>query len=346
MSDSCSIKFCSREGWLEITDRFCDTTYRHSSAYADRFAARQGAECEYAAVCKDSEIVGAATVRTKRVPVLGGGIAYITRGPLTRRGVESDAENLGGVLDALRTEYVDTRNLVLRIQAGLGPAEWNSVVEGAFLERGFSPTDRASKYRTILLDIDRPLEEIRKSLAKKWRYELTKSEKAPTEIRFVADDESYRRFQKIFNDFVTAKGFFADPDADFLAPVQAELGAGEKLKIGLAECEGQIVSGGLWGMLGDTAVWVLGASTLEGLENRAAYRLQWETIALAKESGMKWYDLGGINPESNPGVYHFKKGLGGEDLTAPGPFEAIPKSLRGKLTLQCEGLYKKIRGGA
>lgn len=343
MPETWVVETCPPEQWPEVTARFRDNTFRHSSAYADRFAAHQSAQCEYAVVRRGSDIAGAASVRVKKLPVIGGGIAYIGRGPLTRQGDGEDRGNLEGVLDAFRSEYVESRNLVLRIQAGLGPPEWNDVVESVFRDRGFEPTDKATRYRTFLLDIDRPLDDIRKTFAKKWRYELTQSEKAEMEIRFGTDDENYRRFQKIFNEFVAAKGFDAVPDADFLAPVQTALGEEMKLRIGWADCEGRMVSGGLWGMLGDTAVWVLGASTPEGLQNRAAYRLQWETIAIAKEMGMKWYDLGGINPETNPGVYHFKKGLGGEDLTAPGPFEAAPKSIRGSLTLQCEEIYKRLR---
>jgi lipid II:glycine glycyltransferase (peptidoglycan interpeptide bridge formation enzyme) len=34
-------------------------------------------------------------------------------------------------------------------------------------------------------------------------------------------------------------------------------------------------------------------------------------IMWLKENGYKWYDLGGINPEENPGTYQFKRGLSG-----------------------------------
>ena len=31
-----------------------------------------------------------------------------------------------------------------------------------------------------------------------------------------------------------------------------------------------------------------------------------------KEKGLRYYDLNGINPETNPGTYHFKRGLAGK----------------------------------
>lgn len=40
-----------------------------------------------------------------------------------------------------------------------------------------------------------------------------------------------------------------------------------------------------------------------------------------KRKGCCWYDLGGIDPEGNPGVYHFKAGMGGKDMSYIGQFE-------------------------
>jgi len=37
-------------------------------------------------------------------------------------------------------------------------------------------------------------------------------------------------------------------------------------------------------------------------------------IQRLKAQGAVRYDLNGINPETNPGVHHFKAGMAGEDL--------------------------------
>jgi ribosomal protein S18 acetylase RimI-like enzyme len=55
---------------------------------------------------------------------------------------------------------------------------------------------------------------------------------------------------------------------------------------------------------------------------------------------MRYYDLGGIDPAGNVGVYNFKKGLRGLDLSAPGPFEMVPSILKGALTHGAEDLYQ------
>jgi hypothetical protein len=45
-------------------------------------------------------------------------------------------------------------------------------------------------------------------------------------------------------------------------------------------------------------------------------------IGWLKERGVRWYDLGGIDPEGNPGVYHFKKGFSGMDVSQISPLVA------------------------
>jgi hypothetical protein len=98
-------------------------------------------------------------------------------------------------------------------------------------------------------------------------------------------------------------------------------------------------------MLGDTCVYLLGATSEAGLETRAAYLLQWNTILLAKERGIRWYDLGGVDPEGNPGVYHFKRGVGGDEVIPPGPYERSPGGWRQAAVRGAEALYRLARRG-
>jgi lipid II:glycine glycyltransferase (peptidoglycan interpeptide bridge formation enzyme) len=63
------------------------------------------------------------------------------------------------------------------------------------------------------------------------------------------------------------------------------------------------------------------------MKSKGAYLLQWSMIQWLKRQGVRHYDLGGINPEINPGVYHFKSGLSGVDQSHIGPFVACENSL-------------------
>ena len=81
------------------------------------------------------------------------------------------------------------------------------------------------------------------------------------------------------------------------------------------------VSALLASTIGDTGIYLLGATSNEGMQHKGSYLLQWRMIQKLKELGCRAYDLGGINPERNPGVYHFKSGFSGRDTTQIGQFE-------------------------
>ena len=86
------------------------------------------------------------------------------------------------------------------------------------------------------------------------------------------------------------------------------------------------------------------ASNEEGRRAKASYLLQWRVIQAAREKGFQWYDLGGIDPEKDPGVHHFKQGLRGRDIRAPGPLECPAQGLRRAAVYWGERAYRWVRG--
>src|SRR5262249_27111087 len=156
-------------------------------------------------------------------------------------------------------------------------------------------------------------------LAQKWRNCLNNAERQGTEV--TVHDDGLFLFAELYGAFADRKGLRVNHDARFYAAVQAGLTGQDRLVVQLAPRDGVMIAGHGSSMVGDTCVYLLGATAPEGLRTKAAYLLQWNTIRLAKERGLRVYDLGGIDPESNPGVFHFKNGIGGVDRTAPGPYE-------------------------
>ena len=73
--------------------------------------------------------------------------------------------------------------------------------------------------------------------------------------------------------------------------------------------------------IGESAIYLLAATGDAGLKERGAYLLQWRAIQWLKERGCRWYDVGGVNPDRNPGVFQFKSGLGGQETRQFGGFE-------------------------
>ena len=81
------------------------------------------------------------------------------------------------------------------------------------------------------------------------------------------------------------------------------------MQIMICEDRGAPVAGLVVSAIGGSAIYLLGATSDDGLKSKGAYLLQWNMIQWLKQNGVRWYDLGGIDPEANRGVYSFKKGI-------------------------------------
>lgn len=337
------ISHLDRAAWRRAVAAFDDYSYRQVWDFGIACAQRLGASSEHVAVCDGEGLIGLADVRVKRLPVLGSGIAYINGGPMVRRGGPGDPQALRRCLLALRHEYVERRGLLLRVQPALGCPEWNAAQEEVFVELGFSRSG-GSPYRTLLVSIEPPLEQVRKAFEQKWRNGLNRAERNGLLVHSGTEASLFEPFGRLYRQLLERKQFGVDLHADFYAAVQQNLDASERFLVSLVEVDGVAVAGHVSSILGDTAVYLLGASNDVALQNKASYLLQWHTIQAAKLRGCRWYDLGGIDPEGNPGVYHFKQGLGGIDVTAPGPFELAPAGLRHHIVRGCERVYRSVRG--
>lgn len=332
-----------RVRWSRCAGLFLDYSYRQLWDFGVACALRLGAVSEHLAILEGNEVLGVADVRVKQAPVIGGGIAYINGGPLVRRGDDRDGERLGKCLDVLLSEYVHRRSLILRIAPVPGIGSWPTGQAGALASRGFIRSDKLRSYRTFIADIRPALPDIRKNLDQKWRNCLNASDRCGLQFRTGCDEAMYSEFCELYGPFLKRKHLAFDLDAFFYAGLQKNECAAERLVVTLVEKDGRPVAGHVASMLGDTCVYLHGATSEEGLKVKAGYAVQWHVIAEARNRGLCWYDLGGIDPVANPGVYHFKKGIGGSDLVAPGPFEARPAGLRSVLVAGTESLYRRTR---
>lgn len=330
-ADRCDLRRADRNEWVDLCAEFGDHNYRQCWDYAAMLAERSKATAESVVVTREGRSVGLASVRVKRLPGLGTGIAYIAGGPLVRHRDDDDQprERLDAVLAALVEEYVQRRRLVLRVAPAIGDEGWNLVQDECVLTAGFRPAEHVRPYPTMLVDIGRPLDEVRSGLAKKWRYHLKQAERAGLEVTQGRDPRLFDDFMPLFDELVARKAIEVDLGADFYARLQPRLPESERLHVAIARAHGRPVAGVVASIHGDTAVYLLGAANEEGRTANAAYLLQWEVIEAAAAEGCRWYDLGGVDAEGNPGVYRFKQRMGGAELTAPGPYELAPGRARG-----------------
>jgi hypothetical protein len=334
-----------RAQWEAAVRDFGDYSYRQSWGYGIELAVKRGATSEHVAIRSGDHTVGLADVRIKRLPVVGGGLAYVSGGPLVRRidGSSDPLEALDLCLEALVREFVEGRGLTLRVVAPIGLPEENDAVAARLGRAGFVASSLGDGYRTVLLDVDRPLEEIRSSLHRHWRRHLNGSERNELEMTFGTDGASFEQVALMSEALRERKGFELDLDARFYAGVQRELSDEDQLVVGLVLKDGTPVAGNITAIHGDTAVYLVGASTEAGLEAKAGYLMHWRTIELIRERGVPWYDLGGIDPVENPGVASFKLRTNGVDVTAAGPWQRSPAGVRGRLADLAERSYVRAK---
>lgn len=342
---STSLRLLGRDRWTVEAGRFADRSYRQHWQFNVDCAARLGASTEHVAIECEGRLLGLSGVRCKRVPFLGTGVAYVNGGPLTQLDGLSSPAALSACLQALVSEYALRRGMLLRIAPPLGDPAWNESITEVFLQSGFRAANHAvaRRYRTLVVDIRDPLPSIRARLAQKWRNCLNRAERNGLELRCSDDDALFATFVDLYGELIERKRFTVDLDAGFYRRVQQQAAPGERLHLAIALFDGRPAAGIVASLTGRTAVYLLGAANAVGMQQKAAYLLQWHVIEQARVRGCRWYDLGGIDPEENPGVYHFKQGLGGIEITAPGPFEFRPGGLRSRLVSAAERAYRWFR---
>jgi Acetyltransferase (GNAT) domain len=330
-----------RSQWESRVRQFSDYSYRQSWAYGVALANRRGAVSEHVAIRRRGETIGLADVRIKNVPIIGGGLAFVSGGPLVRKVGNGglDLERLDVATRALVREFVQRRGLTLRIVAPVGLAEENQSIAERLERAGFRRSEQGKPYRTVLLDIDRQLDQIRSSLHRHWRRHLNGAERNNLDVSFGTKPDRFEQVARMSEALCVRKGFELDLDARFFADVQRELHAQDRMLVGLVSQNGTPVAGNITAIQGEKPVYLVGASTEAGRNCKASYLMHWRTIELLRERGLRWYDLGGIDPVANPGVTSFKLRTNGFDVTGAGPFERPPDGLRGRLTDWAERAY-------
>jgi lipid II:glycine glycyltransferase (peptidoglycan interpeptide bridge formation enzyme) len=229
---------------------------------------------------------------------------------------------------ALEEEYVHKRKLFLRML----PCAFQNTPRALAIQRGFSgfgsETPNASNtYRTFVLDLAPELEQLRRLLDKKWRNQLSRADKNGLKVIAGNGPAEYRTFCGMYNQMRNRKVFDTTVDIEEFGRLQEALPEPHRMEVLICEEGDRPVAGLVASAMGDTAIYLLGATSNGGLNAKGAYLLQWTLIKRLKERGIRWYDLGGIDPGHNPGVYHFKKGLSGADVVQLSPMVACTNGM-------------------
>jgi hypothetical protein len=328
MTSVIAVKRLAKETWDALAPTFRDASYRQLSSYAAAAASRVGAKSELNGLFEDQTLIGLADVRVKTVPLMSLGIAHVSYAPLTMNDVGFSAEKFGRCVEALRREYAERRQLLLRIVPPLSGGQFQELQRATLQGCGFRLCAQQRPRETFVLDLASPLAIIRGDADLHWRRNLAKAEKADIRITRSVELEDFDHFARIFLELVKLKDFKTSQDVHFFKNIQPEIPPDQKLVLHLAWDGQELVAGHLGSFVGDTAIYLLGAANSKGRHLRASYLLHWTAIEYAQNAGMVYYDLGGIDQQRNPGVFRFKQGLNGRAVMDVGPYDCTSGSLR------------------
>ena len=317
--------------WLRFAPGFVDYNYEHAPGYAVTKATRSGASTRFLLVRSSEAVIGGICARVKKLRRLGVGVAYVSGGPLIHHGdAESyDLSQLKTVLGALKAKLVDDEGYNIYVRPAATPPVAIAQLDLAFSTAGFRKTGRLRSYNTVIIDLADDVGGLRRRLSKKWRYELVRSEKEGLVVDVGCDASFLERFMGIYQQMRQVKAFDSRQTPELFAQLpHEELG----LTIRIAHRDGQPVAGHVVSQLGDTAVYLFGATNETGRNARAGYLLHWTAMIHAKTQGCRWYDVAGIDRKANPGGYQFKTRMGGHVVEGLGAYEARPPGLAATLT--------------
>ncbi len=308
--------------WQELISQLPDPHPLQTWAWGE-FKSRWGWEMRPTVFRNGPELVAAAMILKRKIPLSPWSMLYAPKGPIL------DYENADlrqAVLYHLQAIAKSERAIFIKIDAdvpmltGEGVEEAKKTEPGTSMvreldQRGWRVSNDQVQFRnTVLYDITRSEEDMLASMKQKTRYNIRLSGRKDVVVRTgTAEDlpEIYEMYR------VTAERdrFIIRPQAYYMDGWKALMEAGHA-RVLIAEFEGKPLGAMILVHFADRALYMYGASTGDERKRMPNYLLQWEAIRWAKQNGNKIYDFWGapdVFDESDRmwGVYKFKQGFQG-----------------------------------
>lgn len=205
--------------------------------------------------------------------------------------------------------------------------------EKILLEKGLRKTSNYTQPQcTQVLDLTKPLEEIRKKFSDSTRYNIGWVERKGVSVKISQDPSEIDIFVDLLKETAQRQRFRLHAKEDYYKKQFLTLREKNMVKLFLAyepEKDGQeVLAAAVVINYGDTATYLHSASSNKNPKLRAPYLMQWKIIEESKNSGFKNYDFWGVAKDNNPadpwaGVTEFKRSFGGEKFCYQKPFDLV-----------------------
>jgi len=280
-------------------------------------------------------------VRIKRVPMLSLTIGYIQSGPLIQVRPYHESSALQALME-LRQSFLCSRVNVLRLKPNIENDDHGERWIDLFSSAGFQRVTSVPAYHTMMLSLADSPEQILSRVHRESRRNIRKAEQRNLVFKEDTSDEFFDILKCLYAQAKERKGF-AGIDAEDFAEAQKLFPEEDKPKILIAYHENEPISAHATAHVGLTAEPLIAANTPNGLKYGSSYLIWWKAYLRAKELGMRYYNLGGIDEKLNPKGYLFKKRMGGKEVFHIGAFEICKNPIIKKIWRAAEWAYRLIQ---
>lgn len=251
----------------------------------------------------------------RRAPLGAANLCWVNAGPVFR-----DLTALRAYLEGLKAHLAAVGRPVLRINPDARSSEELRQALGA---AGFRPSaGRLDTGLTAVLDLGLSEEALRAKLDRKWRNQLKSAEKRSPVVEFGRGPAFAARFLPLYEALQRRKKVSERLTTASLAAQEEALGG--SMTYAVASCEGKDGAAMVLWTFGARAWLSLAAADAHGLERQLPNFLYWRAALALKERGLREWDLAGVDPKGNWGVFNFKRGLAGETVERAGEWDWSP----------------------
>jgi lipid II:glycine glycyltransferase (peptidoglycan interpeptide bridge formation enzyme) len=298
--------------WDSILEEFEDSSIYQAWSYGEEVS--KGRMPSTIVLKYDGRIVAACLLRIAGNRFLHSGFAYARWGPLWKSdGTDPQGRrmHMAAILHRLAGEYSEKRGLILKVLPHVhDDDESKEEVMKVLDEQGYV-RDGTFEDRTILVDLGKDPDSLRKNLHQSWRRNLKKAENNGIVVKWGSQEEYLHIFRDLYKAMLRRKGY--SPSIDLEQYIDMQMNMKSRMLTFLAYQDGSPCSGAIVSFMGNTAIYLFGATDDRAITLNSSYLVHWKAMEQLKEMGAKWYDLNGANPERNPEMYRFKDGLGGKE---------------------------------
>lgn len=281
--------------WDELVDRTPGTDVTQFSAWA-RLRATVGFTALSVLAYRDAELVAGAQVLCRRVPLLGT-VGYLPYGPLVAEQVPDgpDRDEVRRVLTDALLELGRRRLRMMFVQ----PPEGAHEVSRDLLRRGFRPSSAGiAPTGSIRIDLSADLAEIRSRFGKRLKSWTNRWASRGVTVR-IGDERDVPLLVELMN-ISSQHQHYRPLPAAYVGALYAELAATGHAALFVGEVHGVAAAVDLVTGCGNMI-----RGRLSGFDrSEEAVRLsvpaavRWEILQWAKANGYRWFDFGGLRPET------------------------------------------------